>query len=773
MKALALAAILLLSPLAGLAQSAPPAHDFSAAERMGQRLKAIFDSNDWRSDPNKPAERARYYAQLLPTLTKIGDRTTVSLELANEQLRVGDSPASVATLENLLQEWQTANLNPPAVIQEQLHRELALAYLRLGEQQNCLAMHSPTACLYPLKEGAFHEMKQGATGAIREYTWLLQHAPTSYLYRWLLNLAYQQLHRYPQDVPPQWLLDPKSAESDYDIGYFPNVDQLIGIDSVTRSGGALAEDFSGSGLLDIVVSSTGPLDPMHFFRNNGDGTFTDRTKESGLSAETGGLNMVLTDYNNDGRPDILVTRGAWWGKFGQYPLSLLRNNGDGTFTDVTEAAGLLQDTAHPTQTAAWADYDGDGWLDLFVSHESRPGDPHPCQLFHNNHDGTFTLVPNANLGDLKSNLGFVKGVTWGDYNRDGRPDLYVAAMEGPSFLFRNDGPADPAHPDPLHWKFTDVTESAGLGGFRNSFPTWFFDYDNDGWPDIFAGGYSSSSMEDIGAYMFGQPNHGALPHLFHNNHDGTFTDVSKETRINRALLAMGASFGDLDNDGYLDVYLGTGEPSYESILPNKMFRNNAGHDFQDVTTSGDFGSLQHGHAVAFADFENNGNEDIFEEMGGAYPGDVFWDSMFRNPGHGNHWITLVLEGVQTNRIGYGATIQVNITENGKKRSIYRSVGSVSSFGGNPFRQHIGIGKATIVDEILVHWPVSGITDRLTQVPIDRNYHLREGSAHLDQLHWKTYEFGKTKIAPMRPMSMPGMSDEEMKHMDHTTSTTPK
>jgi len=723
------------------------------AQRMGQRLRKIFESNDWKADPNKQAERATYYAQLLKQLTKLGDRTTVALELANEQLRIGESSASITTLEDLGKQLADAKLTLPANIDQQLHRELALAYLRLGEQENCLAMHVPTACLYPLDKAARHEIKRGAEGAVREYTWLLQHVPDSYLYRWLLNIAYQQLGRYPQDVPPEWLVPESLSASEYDIGYFPNVAMLAGFDIATRSGGAQVEDFDGDGYLDVIVSSTGPLDQMHFFHNNGDGTFTDRTKEAGLTGETGGLNMVLTDYNNDGRPDILVTRGAWWGKFGEYPLSLLRNNGDGTFTDVTEEAGLL--TAHPTQTAAWADYDGDGWLDLFVSHESRPGDPHPCQLFHNNHDGTFTMLDPNNAGDLQANLGFVKGVAWGDYNRDGRPDLYAAAMDGRSYLFRNDGPQDPAHPDPLHWKFTDVTEQAGLGGFRNSFPTWFFDYDNDGWLDIFAGGYSSSSMEDIGAFQFGKPNHGSLPHLFHNNRDGTFTDVSRETHIDRALLSMGASFGDLDNDGWLDIYLGTGEPSYESLLPNRMFRNNQGQTFQDVTTSGDFGSLQHGHAVAFADIENNGNEDIFEEMGGAYPGDVFWDSLYHNPGHGNHWITLVLEGVQTNRIGYGATIEVTILENGKLRSIYRSVGSVSSFGGNPFRQHIGVGKATVVESVEVRWPVSGKVDRLSNVAVDRNYRLREGSGKLDELHWKTYEIGKSKIAPMQHHSMPG------------------
>ena len=736
--------------LVALAGAQPSAGPQTNAERMGERLRGIYAGYDFKADPNKSAERAQYYVELLKQKLSLRDRTTVELELANEQLRVGESAASIATLAGLERELAEAKVELPGAVNEQLHRELAIGYLRLGEQENCLAMgghagmqHSALACLYPLSPEAAHKKREGAEGAIREYTTLLKMKPESELYKWLLNIAYQQLGR-KQDIPAEYLIPASLADSEYDIGYFPNVAMLAGIDSVTRSGGALVEDFDGDGLLDILVSSVGPLDPMHLFHNNGDGTFTDVTEKAGLKGETGGLNLVETDYNNDGRPDVLVLRGAWWEKFGCYPPSLLRNNGDGTFTDVTEEAGLLKDTAHPTQTAAWADYDGDGWLDLFLAHESKPNDPHPSQLFHNNHDGTFTLVKPEDMG-IPANLGFVKGVTWGDYNRDGRPDLYVAAMSGRSYLFRNDGPMDAKHPDALHWKFTDVTEAAGLGGYRNSFPTWFFDYDNDGWPDIFAGGYSSSSMEDVGAFQAGKPNHGSLPRLFHNNHDGTFTDVSHAMRIDRALLAMGSGFGDLDNDGYVDVYLGTGEPSYESLLPNKMFRNNEGKGFQDVTTSGDFGNLQHGHAVAFADIENNGNEDIFEEMGGAYPGDVYWDSLYRNPGHGNHWITLVLEGVQTNRIGYGAVIHVTIVEGGKRRSIYREVGSVSSFGGNPLRQHIGVGKAAVVESVEVRWPVSGKVDAMKGVAVDRNYKLKEGTGKLEEVTWKMFEIGKTTL----------------------------
>ena len=416
-------------------------------------------------------------------------------------------------------------------------------------------------------------------------------------------------------------------------------------------------------------------------------------------------------------------------------MSLLRNNGDGTFEDVTEAAGLL--SMHPTQTAAWAAYDNDGWLDLFVGHESVPDDPHPSQLFHNNHDGTFTEVGAANG---LANLGFVKGVAWGDVNNDGRPDLFVSVKGSAKHLFRNDGPRDPEHPRADRWKFTDVTEQAHVDGPSDSFATWFFDYDNDGWPDIFIAGYSTHSMNDVGAFEVGHSHHAELPRLYHNNRNGTFTDVTAQEHLDRAILTMGANFGDLDNDGWLDIYLGTGEPAYEALLPNRMFRNHEGREFQDVTTSGGFGHLQKGDGIAFADVENNGNEDVIEELGGAFPGDTYQPVLYRNPGHGNHWITLELEGVQTNRAAFGARIALTFQDRNVLRHVYRTVGYGSSFGGNPLRQHIGVGKAEVVQKIEIYWPVSKTTQVFSNVAVDRAFRIREGTSNPVPVNFKHFSF---------------------------------
>ena len=688
-------------------------------------LAKIFHASDWKVDPNKPAQRAAYYKALLGKGLSFAERAIVQQQIAVELLAAGDSEGAVRTLEELRQAFADAHQTPSPAAQHSLGELLALSYLRLGEQENCSQMHGQKSCIFPIRGSGVHRLPRGAEGAVREFSALLERAPDDAEARWLLNVAYMQLGRYPADVPKQWLIPASRFDSESPLPDFPDEAAAAGLDITSHAGGAIMEDFDGDGLLDIMVTSSGPLDQMHLFHNNGDGKFTDVTAKAGLIGETGGLNLVVTDFNNDGHPDVLVLRGGWWGRQGVYPMSLLRNNGNGTFDDVTEEAGLM--SPHPTQTAAWADFDNDGWLDLFVGHESTPEDPHPSQLFHNNHDGTFSeIAAPSGLRDL----GFVKGVAWGDFNNDGRPDLYVSVKGGRNKLFRNDGPLSPALDASHGWRFTDVTARAKVADQTNSFATWFFDYDNDGWPDLYVGGYSTASVQDVGAFETGKPFHAETPRLYHNNRDGTFSDVTRAMHLDRAILPMGANFGDLDNDGWLDLYLGTGDSTYQALLPNKMFRNDRGLRFQDVTTAGGFGHLQKGHGVAFGDLFGTGHEDIFEEMGGALPGDTYQSTLYRNPGNQNHWITLELEGVQTNRAAFGARLDLTVKTATGERHLFRTVGYGSSFGGNPLRQHIGLGSATEVQRIEIQWPVSKTIQRFEHIHADRNLHVREGATQL-------------------------------------------
>jgi hypothetical protein len=284
-------------------------------------------------------------------------------------------------------------------------------------------------------------------------------------------------------------------------------------------------------------------------------------------------------------------------------------------------------------------------------------------------------------------------------------------------------------------RFADVTAQAGVAEPRMSFTCWFFDYDNDGWPDIFVSGYWAS-MPNIVRQYTGQKDKavGDRPRLYHNNRDGTFTDVSRQFKLDQLLLTMGANFGDLDNDGWLDFYLGTGAAPLNNIVPHQMFRNDAGHGFQNVTTSGGFGHLQKGHAVAFGDVDNDGNQDVIEEIGGAFTADKFWTAMFKNPGHGNHWVKLNLVGVKANRFAVGARIRARIAEDGHTREIFRTVNSGGSFGASSLRPHIGLGKAASIDSLEIRWPGSGLVQSFAgPIEADRTYQVREGEPKLKPL----------------------------------------
>jgi hypothetical protein len=682
---------------------------------MAERLKKLAENVDPETNLFASAERVKYWRSQHPTNAR--DKMINQFQLGIDLLHNGQTEEASAQLKHALQEATDGPHQQfaPYGFEMDVREYLALAYLRLGEQDNYVMQHSTESCLLPITGAGIHTNQRGSRAAIQGYSALLEIYPHDLNYRWLLNIAYMKLGEYPDQVPEKLLIPPKVFESDYDIKRFYDVAPRLGLDVMGLAGGSVMEDLDGDGDLDIMASSWSLHDPIRCFRNNSDGTFTEMTATSGSEGITGGLNLAHADYNNDGYPDIFVMRGAWLAQNGKHPNSLLRNNGNWTFDDVTAQAGVL--SFHPTPTACWGDYDNDGWIDLFVGNESTEEDNNPCELYHNNGDGTFTEVA-AKLGVTTG--GFVKGAAWGDYNNDGRLDLYVSRLREPNVLYRNEGKSASGHQP-----FKDVSAEAGVTEPLQSFPTWFFDYDNDGWLDIFVSGYYAP-FGSVAADYLGEPAGAERPRLYHNNHDGTFADVTKETHLFKVLLTMGCNFGDLDNDGYLDFYLGTGDPDLRSVMPNRMFRNAEGKYFQDVTTSGGFGHLQKGHGVAIGDLDNDGDQDIYEVIGGALPGDVFQNVFFENPGHDNHWITLKLEGIQSNRSAIGARIKVTVKTASGQRDIYVTAGTGGSFGSSSLQQEIGLGDATAIQTIEIIWPTTGKKQMFQEVAVDQVLRIREG-----------------------------------------------
>ena len=616
---------------------------------------------------------------------------TYGLELLN----AGKTEEAIEVFKELLQAVETKNVQSKNELVYYLKKQMAIAYMRKAEQDNCIANHNEESCIIPISPKGQHVLKEGAQQSIELLNELLTLNPNDLECQYLLNIAHMTLGQYPKRVPKQFRIPESHFSNSGKIMHFTDIAMGLGVDVNLKSGGTCVDDFNGDGYLDIIASSWGFDDQIQYFENDKKGGFVDKTTVAGLAGVTGGLNLRHADYDNDGNLDFIILRGAWLSIYGSVPNSLMRNNGNGTFTDVTKASGTY--SLNPTQTAVWADVNLDGWLDLFVANEWSEAKPSYCELFLNNADGTFTDIAKDAGVTVR---GFFKGVASGDVNNDLYPDFYLSNYDGLNTLYINTT-------EDLGKPFFKVAANAGVSEPKLSFPTWFFDYNNDGFEDIFVSGYSSSEIlpSEMMLRNIRTNTSEYRPLLYKNNGDNTFSEVSLTTNLTEPVATMGCNFGDLDNDGYLDFYLATGDPDFFSIVPNKMYRNMAGARFEDVTYSGGFGHIQKGHAIGFGDMDMDGDQDIYAVMGGAVEGDVFRNLLFENPiGNENNWINLVLEGKQSNRSAIGAKIIITIVENQKERKIYNTVDSGASFGGNSLMAEIGLGKATVIKNIEIKWP---------------------------------------------------------------------
>ena len=490
----------------------------------------------------------------------------------------------------------------------------------------------------------------------------------------------------------------------------------------TMIAGIAVLDYDNDGWPDIFVANGGSVETLQkpddsfanrLFRNNHDGTFSDVTRSAGLSGDGYSMGVAAGDYDNDGFTDLLVT--------GVRRTVLYRNTQHGTFTDVTEAAGLKPDGLW-TVAAGWFDYDNDGKLDLFLVRYvewspdtepycglRKPGFRMYCHpkfyrglanaLFHNEGNGRFRDVSaESGIGAFK---GKGMGVSFGDYDADGRLDVFVANDTQPNFLFHNLGKG----------KFEEVGLAAGValdanGGTSSWMGGDFRDYDNDGREDLFI-----TALNREG-YM-----------LFRNAGRRLFDPASEKTGITRASLnwsGWSTGFVDLNNDGWKDIFVAGGhvmdnsdvtsnEPSRQS---NQVFLNNAGKSFSLQLLPGD--ALHRG--AAFGDFDRDGRMDVVVTRLNESPA-VLWN---RTDSSG-HWLEVRLEGVQSNRQGIGANVRIRTASGQQWNRVSSSVGYA---GSSEPTAHFGLGSDATAMEVEVAWP-SGTTQLLRNVAGDRRLTIRE------------------------------------------------
>jgi len=512
-----------------------------------------------------------------------------------------------------------------------------------------------------------------------------------------LRLAYLAAYgTYPGNLPEKYQIHlyPIGEESPV---RFDDVAAQAGVDKLGRNRGSAWGDYDADGDLDIFT--VGIQIPHSLYRNEG-GRFTDIARSAGLYDPRGGWSASAADYDNDGDLDLYATRDGWEGSM---PNSLYQNLGDGAFREVSAEAGV--DDPDDTFMAAWADYDNDGWLDLYTC-DGMTGTGAANKLYHNEGNGRFTDRAAQAGVDLR---GKSLGVAFGDYDRDGDQDLYVADVANPNTLFRNEGKG----------RFADITQKAGVGKpVQGGYVTFFFDADGDGDLDLFVSAMSYYE-HFVESQITGRSAHPARAYLYRNLGHDTFSDVAEAAGLSRSFGSMGAGYGDVDYDGRIDLYLANGGPNMARFEPNILYRNLADR-FADITASAGAGGLDKGHGVSFADYDTDGDLDLYVGDGGHYPGDLWHNRLFRNAGHRNNWVGVSLEGA-ANRSAIGAQLLLRASDLVQAAQ----VSSGDGFGcTNSLAVEFGLGSRTQVDALELRWP-SGRIQQLPVAGINQIHHFRE------------------------------------------------
>lgn len=474
---------------------------------------------------------------------------------------------------------------------------------------------------------------------------------------------------------------------------FTDVAKTANVNNNSSGMGAAWADYNNDGYLDLYVSNYG--DTNIFYKNNGDGTFTDVSDDAGVDDGGNGAGIAWGDCDNDGYPDLYLVNDVGAG-YGAENL-LYKNNGDGTFADIAGTAGVT--SVGYGLCVSWVDYDGDGLLDFYVTNNVHAifcyGQSN--RLYRNKGGNLFEdVTESAGVGEMGNSM----GVSWCDYDNDGDLDMMVihfaspylgSPEDNPSVLYRNNGDGT----------FTDASAISGINHLDGGHAGIWGDYDNDGDMDLFITNNSTTISQSPPISTSGKNV------LYRNNNDGTFTDVTDAAGLGAVATSIEATWVDYDNDGHLDLHVVNG--GIQKDEPDNLYRNNGDGTFTDVAETAGVLNTGNGEGAAWGDYNNDGFMDLYAVNYRET------NRLFQNNVNDNHWIIIKTVGVTNNKDGIGARIEITTDSGSQIREVDGGSGFCSQ---DSVWAHFGLGSDDYIVSLKITWP-NGMSNTFAGIEPDR------------------------------------------------------
>lgn len=707
-----------------------------AAETTPEDLYANIDpmQNYFLTEKRLPIEERMFQELIQKELTpqEMIQVYVQGIELGKEYMRNGQYLEAIKQWKNCQSYANKYKLPLGPADLNTFTYNVALAQILGGDRDNRNAGVDNKLFTLPIPKGIEVPHTEGYKAAVKLLESHLFKVSDDEDCKYLLNLAYMKLGKYPQKPFSGWRMSEDSFVDEMTIGTFREIASEIGLEAETQAGSIVVDDFDLDFDDDVLISSGGFNDSLRYFENIGNGQFVERTEDAGLSNIRGISNLSAGDINKDGLPDIYAMRGTYMGPFGKngslHDVVLL--NRKGRFEDITP--DHMREWAAPTSMAFFRDMNMDGWLDIVAIPSTQQEGDQGVRVYYNNGKQDFTLAEDANGMEAK---GDIAGAIITDFNQSSFQDSFYSIRKHQNKLYFNNGFVKKGAPQGSIWDIEEFSDDEEVISIKDAGPCVVYDANNDGWVDFinFLNFDIPPSIIMKEADPMNMKGATMTPHILVNNMGTGFIKHSLATGLDKTISVGGAAAADLNNDGTFDLILGSRCPTEMAPTQSRVFINLPAQGFKEVTTSSGMGTLYKVSAIAVSDFDKDGDNDIFMATGGNFPGERSPLLVYQNPGNDKKWLGIKLVGIRSTSSPSGIKVVINVQTDEGPQKIYYFYNIDSGFGQGSSMHVIGLNDIRSIDNVEVFWPGMSLATVYDLVKPNHHYGFVEGMAFPKQI----------------------------------------